>query len=528
MTVVTFHDGDPSSLMPVPAFEIPMVLYTRVSSDDSDDERSCDEQEADMRGDVAVYVQRMREPLAIVAALRDPNVPASRYSTKDRPDWFRMLQMMRDDQVKVVGFWEMSRATRRLTEWAQFADLAEDKGTHVFLRGRMYDCANPSDMGYLTDLVTRGIQEVAQTRERVQRAVRNQAERGRPGGKPVFGLRSVYDDRTGALINHFPDEEPWPRPNGPWTQAGLVREAVSRVLSGESLWSITADWNSQGIPASKGGKWETSSLKQILISTSIMGKRTHHGVLIDDGGWKGVISKKEFYDLQDIFSRTKGQGRQRDRNAGLKYYFSSVVKCGVCGEWAYPGKVAKKTALVFRCPTKPGRRGGCVTRTISRLEEHIEALLVAELSRPDIMMRFEKPVDEEQVARDQGRISELRAQEQEALSQSLVPGPGRLPVMDLMRIRASLAQEREMLQARVDAAGGRGVPQSLRHVVGGGPGLVLGRWRELSVEQKRSLLRDVTDSVHLLPVGLVGRRKLMPSESVDIRFVGDPAFELLG
>lgn len=169
-----------------------------------------------------------------------------------------------------------------------------------------------------------------------------------------------------------------------------------------------------------------------------------------------------------------------------------------------------------------------MTRTISRLEEHIEALLVAELSRPDIMMRFEKPVDEEQVARDQGRISELRAQEQEALSQSLVPGPGRLPVMDLMRIRASLAQEREMLQARVDAAGGRGVPQSLRHVVGGGPGLVLGRWRELSVEQKRSLLRDVTDSVHLLPVGLVGRRKLMPSESVDIRFVGDPAFELLG
>lgn len=151
-----------------------------------------------------------------------------------------------------------------------------------------------------------------------------------------------------------------------------------------------------------------------------------------------------------------------------------------------------------------------------------------ELSRPDILARFEHPVDEVQVARDQARIAEIRVQEKEVVELSLLPGPGRLTVSELMRIRTSLAQEREELQARVDEARGSGAPQSLRSLVEAGPTLVLERWRALSAEQKRSLLRDITDGLYLLPVGRIGRRKLMPSESVDIRFKGDPPFELLG
>lgn len=516
-----------TSIQPLlPPTEIPLALYTRVSRDTRQDERSCDEQEADIRDDVSLYVQRTHEMLTIVEALRDPNVSASRRSRKDRPNWYRLLQLVRDEKVRVVAFWEMSRATRNLTEWARFAELAEDAGIHVFLRRRMYDCADPSDMAYLTNLVIRGIEEVGQGRERVQRAARSQAEHGRPGAQPVFGLRSVYDQRTGALVTHCPDEEPWPRPDGPWTPAGLIREASQKIRSGQSLWSVTVSWNEQGIPAKKGGRWTTNSLKQILSSTSIMGKRTYHGALVEAGGWEGVLDKKEFYELQEIFARGKNVGRKRNRDAGLRYWLSSVLRCGVCGSWTYPSKVAGNQ-MTFRCPAGPGR-GGCLTRSIARTEEHVEALVVAELSRPDIMSRFEKSVDEEQVARDKERIAELRVQEQQAMELSLVSGPGRLSVTELMAIRSSLAQERETLQARVDAAGGTGAPPALFQVVEEGPALVLGRWRQLSVEQKRSLLRDVTDSVHLLPVGLVGRRRLMPSESVDVRFVGDPEFELLG
>src|SRR5699024_2548250 len=149
----------------------------------------------------------------------------------------------------------------------------------------------------------------------------------------------------------------------------------------------------------------------------------------------------EFYEIQEIFAQGKSAGRKRNRDAGLKYFLSSVLKCGVCGSWTYPGK-ASKNQFVFRCAPSPGK-GGCLTRSIARTEEHVEALVVAELSRPDVMLRFEHPVDEEQVARDKERIAKLRFQEQQALEQSLVPGPGRLPVADLMRIRASLAQERE-------------------------------------------------------------------------------------
>lgn len=505
---------------------IPVVLYTRVSSDDHEDERSCDEQEADLRADVAAYAERMREPLEVIAALRDPDVPASRYTKKTRPDWVRLLKMVRAGEVRVVAFWEMPRATRRLAEWAEFAEIAEDQQIHVFLRGRMYDCADPGDLAHLTNLVIRGIEEVGQTRSRVQRSVRSQAEKGRPGGRPIFGLRSVYNSRTGRLLTHAPDEEPWPRPSGPWTPAGLVREAVRRLLAGETMWSVVSDWNQRGIPSVKGGAWTTTTLTQIVSSTSIMGRRTHKGVVIEAGGWEGVISPGEFHQLQATLSARR-LGHQRVRSEGLLYFLSSTMRCGICGAWTQPSKAAK-SVQTFRCPSRPGGVGGCVSRAIHRAEEHVEALVVAELSRPDVLMRFERPVDEAQVARDRERIEELRAQEQLALDQTLVAGPGRLPVADLMRIRESLGQERETLQARVDAAGGPGAPASLLGVVEAGPGLVLERWRALSVEQKRSLLWDVTDSVHLLPVGQVGRRRLMPSESVDIRFKGDEPFSLLG
>lgn len=252
-------------LTPLPDFGIPTVIYTRVSSDATGEERSCNEQETEVHDDLSHYADRMREPLSVIAALRDPNVPASRYSKKDRPDWVRLLQMIESDLVKVVAFWEMPRATRRLTEWAEFAELAEEKELHVFLRGRMYDCRNPGDMAYLTSLVVRGIEEVGHARERIQRTKRSRAEEGRPDGSICFGLRSVYDQRTGALLTREPDTDPWPRPDGRWTPAGLVQEAADRILSGESRWSVCVEWNDRGVPSPRGKRWSVTSLRAHLI-----------------------------------------------------------------------------------------------------------------------------------------------------------------------------------------------------------------------------------------------------------------------
>lgn len=499
-------------------------LYTRVSSSRKES-RSCEDQEAELRFDVVRYVQRSGEPIVVRDILSDPHVSASRYNPEDRPNWCELIRRIQCGETRLVGFWEMSRSTRNWREWADFSEVAEDQGVHVFLRGRMYDCADPHDLSYLTQQVTRGIEEVAETRERTLRSKRRDAERGRPGTGPVFGLMSVYDERTGALITHAPDHRPWPRDNGPWTPAGLVQEAAARVLAGESRRSVCLDWNEKGIPSKLGKDWNAVSLDGILRSTSIMGKRTHMGTLINEGGWEGLISEEDFAELQRVFERARKKGKVRDRSVGLKYYCTSLAQCGVCGN--FMTSALNRSRISYACKSMTRRRGGCVTRATHVLDSHVEALIVAELSRPDVLLRFEKPVDRAQIERDCNRVAELEAQMEDAYRESLKPGVGRLPMGQLMQIRASLQAEVDDIRVRI-ADAEEGAPSQVRRLAGIGPDAILSRWREFTPEQKRSLARDVTDSVHVLPVGRVGPRKLLPSESVDVRFRGDPPFELLG
>lgn len=509
---------------PVPSQQVQMILYTRVSSDKRE-RRSCQDQELELRDDVESYVARTGEHLVISDVLSDPNVSASRWNPKDRPDWIELMRRLRADEVRVVGFWEMSRSTRNLREWVDFAEVAEDKGVHVFLRGRIYDCGNPHDLAYLTNQVTRGIEEVGETRERLMRTKRRDAERGRPGAGPVFGLMSIYHERTGALITHAPDLRPWPEPHGRWTPAGLIRDASRRILGGESRRSVCLDWNDLGVPSKRGKLWHPTVLTGILSTTSIIGKRTYKGALINEGGWEGLIEESEFNELQRIFGRASSGGRNRDRSADLKHFCSSLAKCGVCGTYVKHGTSGKQYS--YRCQSAVLRRAGCVSRASHVLEAHVESLVVVELSRPDVLLRFEKPVDPAQIARDEERAQDLRQQMDLAFKESLKPGVGRLPVTQLMAIQSSLQEEVKEIESRI-AEAKQGAPMRVRQLAGLGPAQVLERWRSFTPEQKRSLVFDVTDSVHVLPVGKVGRRKLLPSESVDIRFVGDPPFELLG
>src|SRR5690606_3818714 len=84
-------------------------------SRDRREKASVEEQLADLRLTVG------RLGWDIVAELADNDVPASRYSKADRPNWMRLLQIIRRGEVDAVGFWELSRSTRRRTEWAEFA-----------------------------------------------------------------------------------------------------------------------------------------------------------------------------------------------------------------------------------------------------------------------------------------------------------------------------------------------------------------------------------------------------------------------
>jgi len=127
--------------------------------------------------------------------------------------------------------------------------------------------------------------------DRVKAAVQRNAETGRRtgGGSRPFGYKIIYHDlgegskRQRRIIRE--ELEP--------AEADAVREAVSRVLSGESLRSIAFDFNKRGIkPAggkkngeSKIDKWQGSTLRRVLLSPRIASLREHNGEVVGKAVW---------------------------------------------------------------------------------------------------------------------------------------------------------------------------------------------------------------------------------------------------
>ena len=133
--------------------------------------------------------------------------------------------------------------------------------------------------------------------DRVKAAVQRNAEAGRRtgGGSRPFGYKIIYHDlgegskRQRRIIGE--ELEP--------AEADAVREAVSRVLRGESLRSIAFDFNKRGIkPAggkkngeSKIDKWQGSTLRRVLISPRIAGLREHNGEVVGKAVWPAIIDE---------------------------------------------------------------------------------------------------------------------------------------------------------------------------------------------------------------------------------------------
>lgn len=491
------------------------VIYTRVSKDMREG-RSVAEQEADCRGDVD------RHDWDLVAVLSDSNVSASRYAKAERPDWLKLMAMLRRHELDIAVFWEMSRGTRNRIEWAEFAELAIDRGLLICVRGRVYDATDPHDMAYLDNLVARGIEESGESRERVVRTITSQAEKGQPHGPPCYGYRSVYDPKTGNLLTREPDTTPLGESGE--TPASLVRKGSADLLTGRKVpYRVAADWNLGGHTTRGGGQWTASTVIELYRRPALMGKREWRGKIIDEGGWEPLIEPADWWELQEVLAPKPAapgknpRGRPRgstNREADAKYLCVGTTSCGVCGAGISSGM--NRTVLSYRCAGgAPGQRRGCVARAVHILDAHVEALVVAEMSAPGVLDRLQTPQpDPKATAEARGELAELRTELEEARDAATTPGPGRLPVSMLLRLEETLGARITELEEQLKPP--PGLPRLVEEIAVPDPVAALGVWRGWTLTQQRRLLREVF-TVRVLPIGRVGSLRVAPSESVELR-----------
>ena len=232
--------------------------YLRVSFDASGRERSIEEQLADHGALIAATPrwQRVEAPPYVDA------VSASRYSKKRRDGFDELVSDLASDGfgADVLLLWEASRGSRRVGEWVTLLDLCEERGVSIAVAthaGRVYDPANARDRRTLLEDAVDSEYESAKTSQRVRRAMRTNAEAGKvQGGRRPFGYQA-----GGRVVDE--------------AEAAIIRDAVRRVLGGESMRSIAADLNRQGVLTSAGNAWRPGPLKAMLAGTRIAGLRSH-------------------------------------------------------------------------------------------------------------------------------------------------------------------------------------------------------------------------------------------------------------
>jgi site-specific DNA recombinase len=440
------------------------VIYTRVSSDPNDRGRSVAEQEVECRGVCE------RNGWDVVGLFSDNDRSASRYATKVRPQYKRLIESVEAGGCDVLVTWEASRAQRDLMAYARLRDLFERKGVLLSYSGRTYDMSEADDrFGTGLDALL-AERESDQTRKRVLRAVRSNATKGRPHGRLLYGYRREYNPETRELIGQVLDEQTAP----------IVREAARRVLAGETPYAVAQDFNRRGVPTpTNGGRgWDLTQIRRLCVNPGYASKRVHQGKVVGEATWPPILDEATHHGLVARLSDPK---RRTQRDSAIRHLLSGVALCGVCNGRIRVQK--NRGFLAYLCVD-----GFHVSRREELVDVFVEAVTVARLERSD-MVQLVMAEDDYAVA---VAIAEAREKRGRLDGFCDAAAAGELSPAALSRIEASLLPEIAAAEKRAQRA-------ALSPVVAdtAGPDAAE-RWARLSLPPKREIIRTLM-TVRIMP-----------------------------
>lgn len=311
------------------------AIYVRRSHKNSKDTarlgRSMREQEADCR----TLSARVGLEVVRVYAERE-GTGASRFGTKARPVWEEALRDLDGgEEFRTLIVWSLDRATRKGAVAAgELAERHAGKGRRVL----GVDGTDTGDERARLSLIVRAEvarEEAEKLSERVSRARRFARENGQwQSGKPPLGLRRAED----GTLEHDPE-----------TYA-LARRIADEALAGRSPYLIAKGLNVEGIPATRGGEWRSSSIRELLKSPGFAGLQSLRRKT-PSGGWanvadvylnadglpvsvgEGVITETEralVLALHDGRRGEHGHGSRGPVDGGRPTLLRGLVRCASC------------------------------------------------------------------------------------------------------------------------------------------------------------------------------------------------------
>ncbi|MGF7236251.1 MAG: recombinase family protein [Frankia sp.] len=227
----------PELLAPVeyPAAE-PMVFYGRMSHLD------LDARIPDQFARARRFERASGGAYYIAAGFADDGVTAWREDVV-RPDFERMLEVLRSARYRVAVVWEETRITRDPVVGALFGSIMRKiNGKLISTNGEshtVYDFTRQRDRDAWHDAVGKSVSESGVKSERVKRTFEVKRENREFRGGPVgFGWRVEWTRRGRKVVGTWFVEE---------SEAVLLREAARRVRRGEAVLAVANDFYDRGV-----------------------------------------------------------------------------------------------------------------------------------------------------------------------------------------------------------------------------------------------------------------------------------------
>ena len=417
----------------------------------------------------------------------DNDVSASRFTQKKRPQYQRMLDLIKSGQIDAVVCWKLDRLYRRPRELEDLLGFIENRMLTIkTVTAGLLDLSTSQGRTNARIVAAMDNQASENTSERVKAQKRQAKEQGRLlGGPRAFGWTKKNPDVRGSPLVPVPSE------------VALIRSAVDLLLRGASLNDVARAWNSQDVPTPQGrrdrvqkpdgpadyrGRWTPTTVKNVVSN------KRHVGPVID---------AKKFNELQALLERRSTFARVPRRRSLL----TGLAKCSLCGATmvrtgALPGRHA------WRCPAKPPACG-----KVSIAADGLEHLLVeATLLHADqgdlvrIVKRTSSGDKQDRVMRD---LDALSAQEED-LSKSFASR--KLPITAFEKATTALEAERRALTASLASMSSA----SIIAPYAGKPGMLRVAWPQLTVDQQREIIRMVLGKVEVTPTRKAGLPRFDP------------------
>lgn len=421
----------------------------------------------------------------VVAEFEDPGRSASRYARKPRPGYDEMIERATAGECDVIVVWESSRANRDTIEHLKLArDVCERMGILLCVNGQLLDMRRSDDRfrAHIDALMAE--READAIRDRVLRTTRLNAERGGPHGRLPYGYRREYDPHTRALLRQVVDEE----------KAAIVREIAARVAGGQSLSAIRKDLQERGIPSPHGEEWTLTTLRNLVIRPTNIGKRQHRGRIVGDARWDPILDEETYYTCVKVLS---DPARLVSRDRDLKHMLAGVPVCGRCllllAEQDRPMRSlhTKGGWFIYVC-----RSCYRVSVRTEQLEKYVAYAVLARIERPEFAAALRPDVSRDAVREALAEAEVLEGQLAQARELASTVSGGRiaLPMSEFTALAARLTPLIEAARARaLDAT----VPPVVRSVAGPGART---RFDAMGLAQRRAVVRAVARVV-VYPVG---------------------------